>query len=75
MLWETLRSLLFIFGTAILTTIAVKNSVNPYLEKIWGASHDFWGSLWISIYNMFGRNDFLVHVVGQYNFNQQILNN
>ncbi|XP_063673827.1 fatty acid hydroxylase domain-containing protein 2-like [Bolinopsis microptera] len=63
-LWETLRSLLFISGTAILTTIAVKNSVNPYIDKIWGASHDFWGSLWTSIYELFGRNDFLVHFIG-----------
>lgn len=63
-LYETLKSLTFIMGTAFLTTIAVKNSVNPYIDKIWGASHDFWGSLWLGIYDLFGRNDFLVHVIG-----------
>ncbi|XP_063681828.1 fatty acid hydroxylase domain-containing protein 2-like [Bolinopsis microptera] len=63
-LWESLRSLLFILGTAILTTIAVKNSVHPYIDKIWGASDDFWGSLWNSLYELCGRNNFIAHVIG-----------
>lgn len=63
-IWETLKSMIFIFGTAALTTIAVRNSVNPYIDRIWGASHDFWGGLWQGIYKMFGNNDFLVHNLG-----------
>ena len=64
-LWKTLKSTIFIFGTAALTTVAVKNSVNPYIHKVWGASHDFWGALWIAMYDLSGRNDFVVHVVGK----------
>eukprot|EP00116_Pleurobrachia_bachei_P007535 sb/3467797/ len=63
-LGETLKSLLFVLGTAVLATIAVRNSVNPYIHKIWGASHDFWGELWDRIYDLFGRNDHLVHHLG-----------
>ena len=40
-------------------------STLSYIEKLWGASHDFWGSLWLTLYGLAGNNDLIVHVVGK----------
>jgi len=42
----------------------MRNTLMFYIEKLWGASHDFWGSLWLTLYGLAGNNDLIVHIVG-----------
>lgn len=63
-LLSSLRSALFVLGTAVIIFAAARNSITWHLQKFWGASGDFWQSQWGLVYNIFGADEFYISVIG-----------
>lgn len=63
-LLDSVRSGLFIVGTALLIFVAASNSITWHLQNFWGASGDFWQQQWKHIFNLCGGDSFIVGVVG-----------
>lgn len=62
---QALASSMFKAGAAGIALLTVAVTVNnSYIVKICGVTHDFWSNVWNSIYNIFGRSDFLAHMIG-----------
>ena len=58
-------------GTIHIFYIIVINSkrvtIFRHLQSFWGASGNFWQNQWDNVYELFGRNDLAVGVIGIYN--------
>ncbi|CAC5401782.1 FAXDC2 [Mytilus coruscus] len=44
-----------------------------FLHHLWAASGNFWQNLWDSVYELFGRNDFAVGVIGSILFTNCVI--
>ncbi|XP_076467485.1 fatty acid hydroxylase domain-containing protein 2-like [Babylonia areolata] len=63
-LLDSVRSFLFIVGSALLVFIAARNSITWHLQNFWGASGDFWQQQWKNIFLLCGSDPYTVGVVG-----------
>jgi len=63
-LWDSVKKAAFVIGTALTVFIALRNSITWHLQKLWGASGNFWQSLWEMVYEWFDGNDFNMAVWG-----------
>lgn len=61
---DALKKTGFVLGTALLIFASARNSITWHFENFWGASKNFWQDLWSDVYFLFGKNDFLLNVVG-----------
>nr|XP_002127353.1 fatty acid hydroxylase domain-containing protein 2 [Ciona intestinalis] len=50
---SSVKSAVFIVGTSILLLAAARNSLTWHLQHIWGVSHNFWQTVWLSFISMF----------------------
>jgi len=65
-LWPTIRSALFVLGTAVISIAAACNTITWHLQRFWGASGDFWQRQWDKIYDGFGGDEFKISAVGTF---------
>uniref|UniRef100_T1JK58 Fatty acid hydroxylase domain-containing protein n=1 Tax=Strigamia maritima TaxID=126957 RepID=T1JK58_STRMM len=63
-LWSTLRSTLFVVGTAVIIFAAACNTITWHLQRFWGASGDFWQRQWDKVYYKFDGDEFYIFVIG-----------
>jgi len=54
----------FVLTPALIIILALRNSLQWHIEKVWQASDDFWTSIWGMICDLFMDNFFLMLVVG-----------
>jgi hypothetical protein len=58
-------------GTIHIFYVIIINSkrvtIFRHLQSFWGASGNFWQNQWDNVYELFGRNDLAVGVIGIYN--------
>ncbi|XP_052078570.1 fatty acid hydroxylase domain-containing protein 2-like isoform X1 [Mytilus californianus] len=70
---DSVKKALFVIGSPLLIFIAFRNSVVWHLQQFWGASGNFWQNLWDSVYDLFGRNDLAVGVIGTILFTNGVI--
>jgi sterol desaturase/sphingolipid hydroxylase (fatty acid hydroxylase superfamily) len=63
---SSLKSTLFVVGTALIVFVAARNSITWHLQRFWGASGDFWQRQYEKVYNYFEGNEFMIAVVGTF---------
>lgn len=63
-LLSSLKSALFVLGTAIIVFAAARNSITWHLQKFWGASGDFWQSHWQKVHEFCNGDEFTISVIG-----------
>lgn len=63
---SSLKSFLFILGTALVTFVAFRNTLTWHLQRFWGASGNFWQSQWEKVFHFFGDNEFTISVWGTF---------
>uniref|UniRef100_A0A8C6T227 Fatty acid hydroxylase domain containing 2 n=1 Tax=Neogobius melanostomus TaxID=47308 RepID=A0A8C6T227_9GOBI len=56
-LWDSVKKAAFVIGSGILFLAAFGNSLTWHLQKVWGASGDFWQKLWTRLYTTFEGHD------------------
>jgi methylsterol monooxygenase len=61
---DSLKKAAFVIGTALITFIALRNTITWHVQRFWGASGDFWQSLWFVIYCWFGGDKFSMGFYG-----------
>lgn len=54
----------FVLTPALIIILALRNSLQWHIEKVWQASDDFWTSVWGKICDLFMDNFFLMLVFG-----------
>jgi len=54
----------FVLTPALIIILALRNSLQWHIEKVWQASDDFWTSAWGKICDIFQDNFFLMLVIG-----------
>ncbi|KAM7374675.1 hypothetical protein PAMP_007320 [Pampus punctatissimus] len=52
-LWDSVKKAAFVIGSGIFFLAAFGNSLTWHLQKVWGASGDFWQNLWTKLYLKF----------------------
>lgn len=70
---DSIKKALFVIGSPLLIFIAFRNSVVWHLQSFWGASGNFWQNLWDNVYELFGRNDLAVGVIGTILFTNGVI--
>jgi methylsterol monooxygenase len=53
-LFNSIKTAIFVIGTAAIVLIAFRNTVTWHLQRFWGASGDLWQLLWDRIFDLFG---------------------
>lgn len=61
---SSLKSALFVLGTAIVVFAAARNTITWHLQQFWGASGDFWERQWGKVYTFCDGNEFTISVMG-----------
>ncbi|KAL8587616.1 hypothetical protein ACOMHN_045305 [Nucella lapillus] len=67
-LLDSVRTGLFIVGTALLIFVAASNSITWHLQNFWGATGDFWEQQWKHIFHLCQGDPFILSVVGTTTF-------
>jgi len=57
-LYDSVKKAAFVIGTALTVFIALRNSITWQLQKLWGASGNFWQSQWETIFEWSGGDAF-----------------
>lgn len=65
-LLSSLKSFLFILGTALIIFVAFRNTVTWHLQCFWGASGNFWQSHWEKIVDLFHQDEYALAVWGTF---------
>lgn len=65
-LLSSLKSSVFILGTALVVLLAGRNTLTWHLQQFWGASGDFWQSRWEAVEALFGGDAFCRGVWGTF---------
>lgn len=63
---SSVKSFLFILGTALVVFVAFRNTVTWHLQRFWGASGNFWQSHWEKILHLFGEDEYALSVWGTF---------
>ncbi|XP_064481397.1 fatty acid hydroxylase domain-containing protein 2-like [Ornithodoros turicata] len=63
---SSIKSFIFILGTAIVVSVAFRNTLTWHLQRFWGASGDFWQGQWDKVENIFGGDKFAMGVYGTF---------
>ncbi|XP_046457152.1 fatty acid hydroxylase domain-containing protein 2-like [Daphnia pulex] len=63
-LWAWARHSALLVATIVVIFAAFSNSLTWYLQQLWGASGDFWQSLWNRFLDRFGDDEFSLFVYG-----------
>lgn len=63
-LLSSLRSVLFVISSALIGFAAFRNTLTWHLQRFWGASGDFWQSLWDRLLDVTGEDPFTFWVYG-----------
>ncbi|XP_047111439.1 fatty acid hydroxylase domain-containing protein 2 isoform X1 [Schistocerca piceifrons] len=63
-LLSSLRSVLFVISSALIGFAAFRNTLTWHLQRFWGASGDFWQSLWDRLLDVTGENPATFWVYG-----------
>jgi len=61
-LFDSVKQTLVILGTAVISFLALRNSIVWHMQQFWGASGDFWQRQWEILYLMFNGNELLLTV-------------
>lgn len=61
---QAIKKTAFVVGTALIIFAAARNTITWHVEKLWGASGDFWQTRWQQVHALFGGNSFLLTVYG-----------
>ncbi|GAB6033249.1 hypothetical protein CHUAL_012851 [Chamberlinius hualienensis] len=67
-LLSSLKSALFVLGSAIVVFAAARNTITWHLQRFWGASGDFWQRQWDKVDNLFGGDEFYISIAGTFLF-------
>lgn len=65
-LLSSLKSSIFILGTALVVLLAGRNTLTWHLQRFWGASGDFWQGRWEAVESLFGGDAFCRGVWGTF---------
>ena len=57
---------LFIIGTLLITLVLIRNSIMSVVERVWGASHEFWSNMWLLSRWLCFENDFIIVSIGTF---------
>jgi len=63
-IYQSISKGVFVLTGALIVILALRNSLQWHIEKVWQASDDFWTSVWGKICDLFNDNFFLMLVVG-----------
>uniref|UniRef100_A0A8C4SAE8 Fatty acid hydroxylase domain containing 2 n=1 Tax=Erpetoichthys calabaricus TaxID=27687 RepID=A0A8C4SAE8_ERPCA len=63
-LWDSVKKATFVLGSGLFFFAAFRNSVTWHFQRFWGASGDFWQTLWGMLYNYFGGNEWVLFFLG-----------
>lgn len=63
-LWDSITKATFIVGSGVLLLAAFGNSLTWHLQRFWGASGDFWQTLWTKLYLQFQGHDSALFYLG-----------
>ncbi|XP_076316041.1 fatty acid hydroxylase domain-containing protein 2-like isoform X2 [Tachypleus tridentatus] len=63
---SSVKSGLFILGTALIVFVAFRNTLTWHLQRFWGASGDFWQSQWVKVYQFFDGDEYCMNVWGTF---------
>ncbi|XP_064383183.1 fatty acid hydroxylase domain-containing protein 2-like [Halichondria panicea] len=62
--YEALKKGIFITASCLIIFIALRNSLIWHVEQCWGASKNFWSSIWAVFYWLSGENFFNMYIYG-----------
>jgi len=65
-LCQSISKGIFVLTPALIIIMALRNSLQWHIERVWQASDDFWTSAWGKICDLFQDNHFLMHVFGSF---------
>ncbi|KAM7291468.1 fatty acid hydroxylase domain-containing protein 2 [Ixodes scapularis] len=65
-LLSSLKSSVFILGTAIVMLVAFRNTLTWHLQRFWGASGNFWQGQWDKVEAFFAGDEFAMGVWGTF---------
>ncbi|CAH1791368.1 unnamed protein product [Owenia fusiformis] len=63
---DSVKKAAFVLGTALIVFSALRNSLTWHLQNVWGASGDFWESLWNSVIEAYSGDYFKTFVYGTF---------
>ncbi|XP_013789351.1 fatty acid hydroxylase domain-containing protein 2-like [Limulus polyphemus] len=61
---SSVKSGLFILGTALVVFVAFRNTLTWHLQCFWGASGDFWQRQWEKVYEFFDGDEYNMNIWG-----------
>lgn len=63
---SSIKSSIFILGTAVVVSVAFRNTLTWHLQRFWGASGNFWQGQWDKVENFFDGDEFAKGVWGTF---------
>eukprot|EP00800_Vazella_pourtalesii_P000872 TRINITY_DN10748_c0_g1_i1.p1 TRINITY_DN10748_c0_g1~~TRINITY_DN10748_c0_g1_i1.p1 ORF type:complete len:316 (+),score=38.64 TRINITY_DN10748_c0_g1_i1:311-1258(+) len=64
--YTSFKKAIFIIGTLLITLVAIRNSIMSVVERVWGASHEFWSNMWLFSRWLCFENDFIILSIATY---------
>jgi sterol desaturase/sphingolipid hydroxylase (fatty acid hydroxylase superfamily) len=64
--WDSVRITLFVIGTSGIIFVAARNTITWHLQWLWGASGNYWQSVWEKIHELAGGNEIILAVWGSW---------